>query len=335
MPIISQNLYCIVWHRNHIGIISSSPLIKSSSLYYYDFTSDSSNTFGGNVSIKEIDTGIWEMIAGDFDVDGEVTLSDLTLVWKFEAGKRGYLFSDSNMDTQTNNLDKNDYLIDNLGIMSMVPGLFGFACGEDLIDLRDGQIYNTVQIGTQCWMAENMNVGTMINGSSNPTDNGTIEKYCYNNEEDSCNMYGGLYQWDEMMQYSTTPGVQGICPTGWHLPTDTEWCILENEVDSGTVSCSAFGWRGTDAGGNLKETGTTHWSTPNTGATNLSNFTALGSGYRHTNGTFYNLNNVAKFWTSNENGISAWRRVMDNMLAKVGRHYNYKTNGNSVRCLQD
>ena len=217
----------------------------------------------------------------------------------------------------------------------MVPGLFGFACGEDLIDLRDGQIYNTVQIGTQCWMAENMNVGTMINGSSNPTDNGTIEKYCYNNEEDSCNMYGGLYQWDEMMQYSTTPGVQGICPTGWHLPTDTEWCILENEVDSGTVSCSAFGWRGTDAGGNLKETGTTHWSTPNTGATNLSNFTALGSGYRHTNGTFYNLNNVAKFWTSNENGISAWRRVMDNMLAKVGRHYNYKTNGNSVRCLQD
>ena len=64
------------------------------------------------------------------------------------------------------------------------------------------------------------------------TDNGTMEKYCYNNEPDSCTKYGGLYQWDEMMQYTTQQGVQGICPPGWHLPTDEEWKVLEGAVDS-------------------------------------------------------------------------------------------------------
>jgi uncharacterized protein (TIGR02145 family) len=72
---------------------------------------------------------------------------------------------------------------------------------------------------------------------NNQTDNGTIEKYCFDNTETNCDVYGGLYQWNEMMQYSTAPGVKGICPTGWHLPTDAEWCTLEQEVDP-TITCS-------------------------------------------------------------------------------------------------
>ena len=83
-----------------------------------------------------------------------------------------------------------------------------------ITDTRDGQEYSTVQIGSQCWMAENLNIGIMIPGANTMGNNEEIEKYCYNNDESNCDIYGGLYQWNEMMQYTTTPGVQGICPTG-------------------------------------------------------------------------------------------------------------------------
>ena len=72
----------------------------------------------------------------------------------------------------------------------------------------------------------------MIHGTMEQSNNGIIEKYCYNNEPDSCTKYGGLYQWNEMMQYTTQQGAQGICPPGWHLPTDEEWKVLEGAVDS-------------------------------------------------------------------------------------------------------
>ena len=96
-------------------------------------------------------------------------------------------------------------------------------------------------------MAENLNVGTRINGSGSQTNNSTIEKYCYDDNEANCTTYGGLYQWDESMQYSTMPGVQGICPTGWHLPTDAEWTTLTTYLGGEGI-----------AGGKKKETGTTH-----------------------------------------------------------------------------
>ena len=159
-----------------------------------------------------------------------------------------------------------------------------WTCGEPITDSRDGQTYNTVQIGDQCWMAENMNIGTMINGSNDQIDNGVIEKYCYDNVPANCDTYGGLYQWNELMQYETTQGIQGICPTGWHIATDEELKTLEGTVDSqygvGDPVWDETGNRGLDAGGNLKETGTTLWEPPNTGATNSSGFTALPSGYR-------------------------------------------------------
>ena len=102
-------------------------------------------------------------------------------------------------------------------------------CGQPLTDSRDGQSYNTVQIANQCWMAQNLNVGSKINGSDEQSNNGTIEKYCYNNDAANCAVYGGLYQWDELMNYLTssnaTPsGRQGICPDGWHIPSEAEWC---------------------------------------------------------------------------------------------------------------
>ena len=207
-------------------------------------------------------------------------------------------------------------------------------CGDPLVDDRDGQSYATVQIGTQCWMAENLNIGTMINGSNNQSQQTpeVIEKYCYDNNTSNCDTYGGLYQWNEMMQYTTTPGVQGICPTGWHLPTDAEWCILENEVDAGTVSCTATGWRGIDAGLNLKST--SGWSSGGNG-TDLYGFTALPGGYRSTYGSFHDLTYYAYFWSSNESGSSAWNRSLNYYHDGVSRYDGNKNIGFSVRCLKD
>jgi len=119
-------------------------------------------------------------------------------------------------------------------------------------------------------MAENLNIGSIIQNLDEMTDNGVIEKYCYNNEPSKCNQYGGLYQWNEVMQYTTTSGVQGICPEGWYIPTDDEWKILEGTVDSqypvGDPIWNNTGHRGYDAGLNLKST--SGWSSGNNG-TNL------------------------------------------------------------------
>ncbi|MFT4535026.1 MAG: hypothetical protein ACJA1A_001388 [Saprospiraceae bacterium] len=99
---------------------------------------------------------------------------------------------------------------------------FGF-----IIDSRDSKLYKTVTVGTQNWMAENLNYGTQIDGISDQTDNSIKEKYCYADIPANCTTYGGLYQWDEIMQYETTGVIQGLCPIGWHIPTDDEWKTLE------------------------------------------------------------------------------------------------------------
>ncbi len=198
-------------------------------------------------------------------------------------------------------------------------------CGQSFSDPRDNKVYTTVQIGDQCWMAKNLNVGTRIIGTSEQTNTGAIEKYCYGNSEANCDVYGGLYQWDEAMQYSSTPGGQGICPTGWHLPTDEEWAALVSYLGGIDV-----------AGGKLKETGFAHWSDPNTGADNSSGFTALPGGARDPVGSFADLSDYGGWWSSSWSDASnAWHRGMTASLAGVLR-YNYnKPCGFSVRCLRD
>ena len=101
-----------------------------------------------------------------------------------------------------------------------------FICGVSTVRDVDGNIYHTTDVHGQCWMSENMRVGTMILGGTDQTSDGSIEKYCYNNDLTNCATDGGLYQWDEAMQYSTTEGAQGICPAGWHIPTDVEFYTL-------------------------------------------------------------------------------------------------------------
>jgi len=187
-----------------------------------------------------------------------------------------------------------------------------------------GQTYNTVQIGTQCWFRENLNIGTKINGISEQTDNGIIEKYCMNDDDANCAIYGGLYQWNEMMQYTTIPGIQGICPTGWHVPNDAEWTVLTTFLDGLPV-----------AGGKMKETGLDHWTSPNYGATNTSGFTALPGGIRG-GPAFNDFHSYGHFWTSlSWNATEATNRYLYfNSEAAAWTTWS-KTLGMSVRCLKD
>jgi uncharacterized protein (TIGR02145 family) len=122
-----------------------------------------------------------------------------------------------------------------------------------------------VKIGTQVWMRENLNAGTRINDGVSPADNDSIEKYCFGDMEINCNTYGGLYNWNEMMQYKKYESSQGICPVGWHLPSNYEWVILRNYLGGNQV-----------AGGKLKERGPRHWGDINRG-NNESGFSAIPS----------------------------------------------------------
>jgi uncharacterized protein (TIGR02145 family) len=331
---ISNNLYVVVYHRNHLSILSANGLTQTNDVYTYDFSTGSGQAYGGALAQKEIAPGVWGMIGGDGDADATIGTSDKDPVWVSEAGTRGYIASDYNLDVQSNNQDKNDIWKPNLGAESQVPVGQTFPCGSLLLDARDGQSYQTVSIGDQCWMAENLNIGTMVNGSTNQTDNSTIEKYCYSNNTTNCDVYGGLYQWDEAMQYTLTPGVPGICPTGWHLPTDEEWCTLEQFIEP-TIPCDRTWFSGTHAGGDLKETGTIHWYSPNTGATDAFGFTALPGGKRD-NGSFDSFPYFAFFWTSNEYDINwGWCRALYYDYASIRRAGDSKTRGYSVRCLKD
>jgi uncharacterized protein (TIGR02145 family) len=210
-----------------------------------------------------------------------------------------------------------------------------------------GKTYNTVQIGTQCWLRENLNIGSMIGGMSDQTNNSIIEKYCWNDLESNCDVYGGLYQWAEAVQYLNgasnttswspppTGNVQGICPAGWHVPSDAEWCTITIYLDS-TVYCDSIHDSGSNVGSKMKETGTTHWAPPNAGATNESGFTAMPGCMRGGSANpFLYGTDTAHFWSSSQDYADhSWKRYLD-YRETVSRNSNYKTNGFSVRCLKD
>ena len=199
-----------------------------------------------------------------------------------------------------------------------------------------GQIYNTIQIYSQCWFKENLNVGEMIPSSQTPSNNNIIEKYCMADDEYYCdNFAGGLYFSYEMMNYTNQPGGQGICPDGWHVPDDLDWQILEGAVDSefgvGDEEWGNYEWRGSDAGGNLKQTGTANWEPPNTGATDAFGFSAIAGGY-FVQGEFWGPWYKGFFWSSSAN---LFFRNMDWNQKMVKRDTGPNSMAISVRCVKD
>jgi uncharacterized protein (TIGR02145 family) len=189
-----------------------------------------------------------------------------------------------------------------------------------------GQVYHTVKIGSQCWMSDNLNIGKWTDESQiqKEQDNGVIEKYCYGNDFTQCDYWGGLYQWNELMAYSQVSGVQGICPTGWHVPSSQDWKNLIR-----------FLGMNSEAGGKLKST--LSWQNPNVGATNFSGFSALPGGY-------YDF--MAKQWHDLYREGYYWSSEIITKGTAVGVYLEYRTSGVtmyeeyqpsalSVRCIKN
>ncbi len=203
-----------------------------------------------------------------------------------------------------------------------ITSLAGHTCNTGAPDY-DTCTYNTVQIGTQCWMTKNMNVGSIVAGATNQTNNSTLEKYCYNDSYGNCQTEGALYQWDEAMQYSVTELAQGICPDGWHIPTDAEQNTLDQYLNDTTCNANRIGaWDCANAGTKLQAGGTSH-------------FEGLLAGFRNTNGSFYDQGTHALFWSSSVSGPDAWNRTLGTGRPTVNRNRFDRAYGFSVRCLQD
>lgn len=194
----------------------------------------------------------------------------------------------------------------------------------------DNNIYETVRISNQLWLETNLKTTHFLNGdiiiSTTPVTlditsvNAPEYQWAYNGDINFVSVYGRLYTW-YVVQDS-----RKICPSGWHVPTDAEWTILETYLGGNLV-----------AGGNLKESGNTHWVEPyNTDATNISQFTALPAGYRDETGGFSYSGNYAYFWTSTEgNASKAWARSIYVDSEALTRTDYSKKDGFSVRCLKD
>jgi len=189
----------------------------------------------------------------------------------------------------------------------------------------DGNVYKTVTIGTKVWMAENLKTTKYNDGTAIPLvaddkawEALTTPAYCWYNNDATANKktYGALYNW-------YTVNTKKLCPTGWHVPTDAEWTTLTTYLGGESV-----------AGGKLKETGITHWTTPNTGATNETGFTALPGGSR--NGAYYFIGYYGSWWSATEyDAIIAWYRYLYYYKSTVTRDNYAKQVGFSVRCLRD
>jgi uncharacterized protein (TIGR02145 family) len=187
-----------------------------------------------------------------------------------------------------------------------------FLCDNTMTDIRDNQTYTTVKIGTQCWMAENLNYGNLIVSTQMQRDNCISEKYCFSDIPANCTSYGGLYQWDELMQYDNAAAAQGFCPPGWHIPTENDWTTLFDFYIS-----NGF------AGSPLKYTG-------------YSGFDVFLSGTRFNNVNWNFSNFAVMFWSSTKEGNDkAWAHGMNTFNPSVSYYPSSRTHAFNVRCIKD
>ena len=187
----------------------------------------------------------------------------------------------------------------------------------------DGNIYKTVEIGTQTWMAENLKTTKLNDGTPIPFklsqlqwEDSTSQGYCYYNNDSL--VYGALYSWK-------TVNSNSLCPTGWHVPSDAEWSTLSSALGGEDI-----------AGSKLKETGATHWNSSVNVSDNESGFTALAGGYCTYGGTYNNIKRYAYFWTSTGNtSEEAFCRYLYYDFNTLNRSSSSKVSGFSVRCIKD
>jgi uncharacterized protein (TIGR02145 family) len=215
----------------------------------------------------------------------------------------------------------------------------------------DGNKYVTVKIGDQWWMAQNLRTSRYRNGEVIPTNhtnyqwaNTASDAYAIypdtlvggiNSDAEMVNVYGNLYNW------LTVDDPRGLCPVGWHVPSDAEWKQLEMHLGMTQQEADETLWRGTDEGGKLKSTRTEpeahpRWSSPNTRASNESGFSGVPGGYRSYFGFFDHFKYYGFWWSSSEFSTNrTWYRYLSYINSNVGRDNSNKRNGFSVRCIKD
>lgn len=199
-----------------------------------------------------------------------------------------------------------------------------FNCGVSTVKDYQGNTYNTVKIGNQCWLRENLkstklNDGTLIPLVIDSTWANLTPAYCwYGNNISNKDIYGALYNW-------TTVNTSKLCPIDWHVPSDAEWTTLSDYLGGESV-----------AGGKLKETGTDHWASPNTGATNETGFTALPGGNRSTSVIYGAIGVHGLWWTGSLlAGEEIWARSLNNYDSILFKGTWNRRTGASVRCVKD
>lgn len=208
-----------------------------------------------------------------------------------------------------------------------------WSCGEAIT--YAGVDYSTVQIGDQCWFAENLRTTTYLNGEAIPqnlsagdwssTTSGAMA--FYNDDLIAQAAYGGLYNW------FAVDDARGLCPSGWHVPADGEWMTMEMALGMSEADANSTGFRGTDQGTQMKMT--YGWYDGGNG-TNSSGFSGLPGGYRvYFGNLFFNAGLDSFWWSSSPYGSSAWSRSLDSDYEDVNRYLDYPQVGFSVRCVRD
>ncbi len=254
------------------------------------------------------------------DIGDNVSIgSNKHIIWNFVSEHPNTYFSNFTLKLKIIADDKN------VG-GSPCPGIDSIEYG--------GKTYHTVLIDERCWLKENINLGTMINGTNEQQNNGVVEKYCYDNNEANCTKYGGLYEWAEAVQYkngatnNTSPNpmfnepVQGICPTGWHIPSKEEFLALTLLPIS---LVQAFD------------------TTQIPGATNSSGFSGKTSGIRHSTKVFLHKGVAGYIWSSTPyaDGVEIYANMLVLYVAPyalrptLGVSTDFRIDGINVRCLMD
>lgn len=228
--------------------------------------------------------------------------------------------------------------------LSFLITLFVSVLGQTVTDI-DGNVYNTVVIGTQEWMAENLRTTRYSNGDPIPyiTNNSEWENTpdgaysFYNNDVSLGEIFGPVYNGFTILDN------RNVCPVGWHVPSDNEWIMMFRNLCE-TADCEEIwpydntvsGPQGTNEGGKIKATGTSLWTAPNIGATNSSGLSILPGGYRYWDGNCYTIYDYTNLWTTTEHEISInlWFYAPHYNRSDVYHLYGDKHNGQSVRCIR-
>jgi uncharacterized protein (TIGR02145 family) len=243
------------------------------------------------------------------------------------------LYAQTTMDIYFKNGSQIKYQINDIDTITYKNVI----CPATVTDV-EGNSYNTIQVGYQCWMKENLKTGHYQNGAPILTglngydwalyNNGACEDYDF--DTTITNVYGKLYNRPAIVNPA------GLCPVGWHVPSNSEWNVLIKTIDSNADTSLILN---TNQGGAYKEIGTTHWASPNVGATNATGFSGLPSGYRDDTGGFHNLTYTSQWWSTSikynlyyYDGVSVKLSSNNSLILNYLSNFSY---GLSVRCVKD